>query len=148
MGFLKEFREFALRGNVMDMAVGTIIGGAFGGIVGSMIKDIIMPIVGMAGNVDFTNKYLALSSSAKAAVEKTPGLPLDKAREAGSVLAHGNFITIVINFLILAFCIFLMVKLMNNAKKKFEKEKAATPPPAPAASEVYLKEIRDLLARR
>jgi len=156
MGFVKEFRDFALKGNVLDLAVGVIIGGAFGGIVNSMIKDVIMPIVGMAGNVNFSDKYIALSDSAKKAVEefaaKNPGqvLPLAKAQEAGAVLGIGNFITILINFIILAFCIFLVVKAFNTAKKKFEKEQAA-PPPAPAAKpaqEVLLEQILGELKRR
>lgn len=146
MGFVKEFRDFAMKGNVMDMAVGVIIGGAFGKIVGSLIEDVIMPVVGkFVGNVDFSNLYLPLSEGVKT------GLPLADAKKAGAVMAYGNFLSIVINFIILAFIIFLMVKAMNSAKARFEKEKAAAPPPAPPAppaSEVYLKEIRDLLARR
>ncbi len=146
MGFVKEFRDFAMKGNVMDMAVGVIIGGAFGKIVGSLIEDVIMPVVGkFVGNVDFSNLYLPLSEGVKT------GLPLADAKKAGAVMAYGNFLSIAINFIILAFVIFLMVKAMNSAKARFEKEKVAAPPPAPPAppaSEVYLKEIRDLLARR
>ncbi len=145
MGFMKEFRDFAMKGNVVDMAVGVIIGGAFGGIVNSLINDVIMPVVGkFIGNVDFSNLYLPLSDKV------TTGLGLVEAKKLGPVMAYGNFASIVINFLILAFIIFLMIKAMNSAKSRFEKEKAAAPaaPPAPPASEVYLKEIRDLLARR
>jgi large conductance mechanosensitive channel len=147
MGFVKEFREFALKGNVVDLAVGVIIGGAFGGIVGSMIKDIIMPVVGLAGNVDFSNRFLPLGDKVKDELAKNPNLSLDKAREFGSVLAYGSFITVTINFIILAFCIFLVVKLMNAAKKRFEEEKKAAPAPAPAADVVLLTEIRDLLKK-
>src|SRR5436190_22169420 len=101
MKILKEFREFAMRGNVVDMAVGVIIGGAFGTIVNSVINDLIMPLIGKAiGNVDFSNLYIALSSNIPA------GLPLAEARKAGAVFAYGNFITVLLNFLILAFCIF------------------------------------------
>jgi large conductance mechanosensitive channel len=148
MGFIKEFRDFALRGNVLDLAVGVIIGAAFGGIVNSMIRDVIMPIVGLAGNVDFTNAYIPLSKQVSAAVDALPPgavMGLEEARKHGPVLAWGSFVTITINFVILAFCIFLVVKAFNIAKARMEKEKAAAPPPAPAADVVLLTEIRDLL---
>lgn len=153
MGFIKEFREFAMKGNVVDLAVGVIIGGAFGTIVKSMIDDILMPVVGKAiGNVDFSNLYIPLSDTVtQAEAAKKAPLSLAEAKSAGAVLAYGNFITILINFVILAFCIFIVVKLMNEARKRFERQEAAAPPPpppAPAASEIYLKEIRDLLAKR
>lgn len=142
MGMIKEFKEFAIKGNMVDMAVGIIIGGAFGLIIKSLIADVIMPLVGsVIGDVDFTNLYIPLAEG----VEK--GLALEDARAQGAVFAYGNFITILINFLILAFVIFLMVKAMNNAKKKFEKEQEAAPPPAPAAEVVLLEEIRDLLKK-
>ena len=149
MGFFKEFRDFAMRGNVVDMAVGIVIGAAFGGIVNSLIKDVVMPIVGLAGNVDFSNQYIALSSkvSDAAALAAQTGAPfgLEDARKAGPVLAWGNFVTVVINFIILAFAIFLVIKAMNTAKKRFEREAvAAAPPPAPP-DVVLLAEIRDLL---
>jgi large conductance mechanosensitive channel len=134
-----------MKGNVVDLAVGVIIGGAFGGIVKSMIDDLIMPVVGMVtGGIDFSNMYVPLSDK----VQK--GLALADARKAGAVFAYGNFISILINFMILAFVIFLMIKAMNTAKKKMEREQAAGVPsvPAPSAQELYLKEIRDLLARR
>lgn len=153
MGFLKEFRDFALRGNVLDLAVAVIIGGAFGNIVNSMIKDLIMPVVGMAGSVDFSNQYVPLSQKGREAVraalaagQPVPGL--DKARELGPVLAWGNFVTITINFLILALCIFLVIKAFNIARSRFEKEKAAAPPPPPPQDVVLLTEIRDLLRAR
>lgn len=151
MGFVKEFREFALKGNVLDLAVGVIIGGAFGGIVKSFIEDVIMPVVGMGAKADFSNLYIPLSDKARAAVtaaESTGGsLSLVDARAAGSVLAYGNFITVLINFIILAFCIFLVVKLFNAARKRFEAEKPAPAPAGPTAEEKLLIEIRDLLAR-
>jgi large conductance mechanosensitive channel len=141
MGLVKEFREFALKGNMVDMAVGIIIGGAFGLIIKSLIDDVIMPLVGKAtgSGVDFSNMYIPLAEG----VEK--GLSLEEARAQGAVFAYGNFITVLINFLILAFVIFIMVKMMNNAKKKFEKEQEAAPPAKPAADVVLLTEIRDLL---
>lgn len=148
MGMIKEFKEFALKGNMVDMAVGIIIGGAFGIIVKSLIDDVIMPLVGkVIGNVDFSNIYIPLSQAVVDAKEANPKLPLDEARDLGSVLAIGNFGSILINFLILAFVIFIMVKMMNNAKKKFEAEKAAAPAAAPAADVVLLGEIRDLLKK-
>ena len=154
MGMVKEFREFALKGNVLDLAVGVIIGGAFGGIVTSIINDLMMPVVGIAGNVNFKDTYVPLSENAKKAVAAWPGahegapMPLVEAQKAGSVLAYGNFITIVINFIILAFCIFLVVKLFNAARRRFEAEPAATPavPAAPTKEQILLTEIRDLLA--
>lgn len=147
MGMLKEFREFALKGNMLDLAVGVIIGTAFGGIVNSLIADVIMPIVGMAGNVDFSNMYVGLSERVREAASKAP-LSLDEARKVGPVLAYGKFITIFINFLILAFCIFIVVKAFNTARKKFEAEKPAGPPPPPTEEIVVLREIRDALKAR
>lgn len=137
MSMMSEFKEFALKGNVMDLAVGVIIGGAFGKIVDSLVGDIIMPVVGkIIGNVDFSNMYVALSG-------QPAGLALAEAKKAGSVLAYGNFITIAINFIILAFVIFQLVKMMNRMKK-------AEPPPAPAPTSedvVLLREIRDSLKK-
>ena len=138
MSMASEFKDFISKGNVMDLAVGVIIGGAFGKIVDSLVGDIIMPIVGkIIGNVDFSNIYVALSGQAA-------GLPLAEAKKAGSVLAYGNFISILINFLILAFVIFQMVKMVNRMKK-------AEPPPAtPATPEdvMLLREIRDNLKKK
>lgn len=152
MGFVKEFREFALKGNVLDLAVGVIIGGAFGTIINSMIGDIIMPVVGMAGKADFSNMYIALSQkvtdAANAAAAAKIPFGLADARKAGPVLAYGNFITVAINFIILAFCIFMVVKAFNTAKKRFEKEQAPPPPAGPTVDQKLLTEIRDLLARR
>ena len=139
MSMMKEFREFAVRGSVVDLAVGVIIGGAFGKIVGSLVEDVIMPIVGkFLGGLDFTNYYLPLNNQG---AEMT----LVEAKKAGAVLAYGNFITIVINFAILAFIIFQMVRLINKARK------ANPPPPPPPAVEqediLLLREIRDALKK-
>jgi large conductance mechanosensitive channel len=140
MSFVSEFREFAMKGSVVDLAVGVIIGGAFGKIVDSMVNDLIMPIIGrVLGKVDFTNLFIPLS-------EIPPGTPqtLDALRKAGvPVFAYGNFITVLINFLILALIIFLMVKQMNKLKKE-------TPPAPVAAPEdvLLLRDIRDALKTR
>ena len=140
MGFIKEFKEFAIKGNVMDMAVGVIIGGAFGKIVSSLVDDIIMPLVGkVLGNADFTNLYIPLSDKI------TAGLSLEKARELGSVFAYGQFVQNIIDFLIVALCIFLMIKGMNKLTKKKEEEPAA---PAGPTQEELLAEIRDLLKNK
>jgi large conductance mechanosensitive channel len=152
---LEEFREFALRGNVADLAVGVIIGAAFGKIVSSLVADIIMPpIASLVGNIDFTNLYLPLSEKVRQAQEnytvakETAGahLPLDAAQKFGPVLAWGDFVTITLNFLIVAFCIFLLVKGMN-ALKRHEQSKP-TLPPEPTVQEKLLTEIRDLLKNR
>lgn len=142
MGMIKEFKEFAIKGNMVDMAVGIIIGGAFGLIIKSLIADVIMPLVGkVIGDVDFTNMYIPLSEGV------AKGLSLEEARAQGAVFAYGNFITVLFNFLILAFVIFIMVKMINKAKANFEKEQEAAPPPAPPADVVLLEEIRDLLKK-
>jgi len=139
MGFIKEFKEFAVKGNVMDMAVGVIIGGAFGKIVSSLVDDIIMPLVGkVMGNADFTNLYIGLSG-------QESGLPLDKAKEAGAVFAYGQFCQNILDFIIIAFCIFLMIKAMNKLKKEKPAEPAA---PAGPTQEELLTEIRDLLKQK
>jgi large conductance mechanosensitive channel len=152
---LEEFREFALRGNVADLAVGVIIGAAFGKIVSALVADVIMPpIARLVGNIDFTNIYLPLSEKvrqAQAAYEAAPTtigqhLPLDLAQKAGPVLAWGDFVTITLNFLITAFCIFLLVKGMNALKR--HEEAKPTLPPEPTAQEKLLTEIRDLLKTR
>lgn len=154
MGLVKEFREFALKGNVVDLAVGVIIGGAFGTIVNSLIKDVIMPVVGIAGDVDFSNLYVGLNEKVRTAITAATAagkpLGLEDARKAGPVLAYGSFITVTLNFLILAFCIFVIIKLMNTARKRFEKEQAAAPvaPPAPTKEELLLTDIRDILKSR
>jgi large conductance mechanosensitive channel len=137
MSMMSEFKEFALKGNVMDLAVGVIIGGAFGKIVDSIVGDLIMPIVSkLFGGLDFSSYYIALAGQAA-------GLPLAEAKKAGAVLAYGNFITIALNFIILAFIIFMMVKQMNRLKK----EAPAAAPAAPAEDIVLLREIRDSLRK-
>lgn len=135
MGMVKEFKEFALKGNVLDLAVGVIIGGAFGGIVSSLINDIIMPVVSMAGNANFKDLYLPLGfcevhRERVAAANPGKVLPLPDAQKAGSVMAYGNFITIVINFLILAVIIFIVVKAFNTAKKRSRRKLRPRLPPA------------------
>lgn len=143
MSFAKEFKEFAVKGNVMDLAVGVIIGAAFGRIVDSVVNDLIMPVVGIFFKADFTNLYIPLASNVPANVS------LEEARKAGPVLAWGNFVTIVINFIILAFVIFWLVKAMNSLRRKHE-EKVATLPsaaPEPTATEKLLMEIRDELKK-
>lgn len=135
---LKEFKDFIAKGNVMDMAVGIIIGGAFGLIVKSLVDDIIMPIVSaIFGGLDFANYFIQLTGS--------DATTLETAREAGAVLAWGNFLTVAVNFVILAWIIFLLVRAVNNMKKK-EEEKPAEPA-APAADVQLLEEIRDLLKK-
>ncbi len=137
MGMMQEFKEFALKGNVMDLAVCVIIGGAFGKIVDSLVGDVIMPVVSkIFGGLDFSSYYIGLAGQAA-------GMPLAEAKKAGAVLAYGNFITIALNFVILAFVIFMMVKQMNRLKK-------AAPPAPPAATPediVLLREIRDALRK-
>lgn len=137
MGFLKEFKAFALKGNVMDMAVGVIIGGAFGKIVTSLVNDIIMPPIGiLVGGVDFTNLKLVIK---KAVIE-------NGAEIAPAVTwNYGAFIQQVVDFTILALCVFMMVKVMNKLMKKEEKKPAPAAPPAPTKEELLLTEIRDLL---
>jgi large conductance mechanosensitive channel len=132
----------------MDLAVGVIIGAAFGKIVDSVVNDLIMPVVGMAFSADFSNLYIPLSSKVSEAIAKAPNqmLALAEAKKIGPVFAWGNFVTIVLNFFILASIIFLIVKAVNKLLAK--KEEAPAPPPAPSASEVLLAEIRDLLKNK
>ena len=141
---LKEFKEFALKGNLVDMAVAFVMGAAFTKLSGSMIEDLVMPLVGkLTGGVDFSNKFIGLSESVTAA-------SLAEARAQGAVFAYGNFITTGINFVIVAFVMFLVVKSINKAKALAIKEEAAAPaaPPEPSAEEKLLTEIRDLLRSR
>ena len=141
MGFLKEFKAFALKGNVMDMAVGVIIGGAFGKIVTSLVNDVIMPPIGLlVGGVDFTDLKLTLKKAVvEAGAEIAPAVTWN----------YGAFIQQVVDFTILAFCVFMMVKIMNKLLKKEEKKPAPAPaPPAPSKEEVLLTEIRDLLKNK
>jgi large conductance mechanosensitive channel len=148
MGMIKEFRDFAMRGNVADMAVGVIIGGAFGGIVKSLVDDLIMPLVGIAGKADFSNLYIGLNEETRRAIASAPALAEARKLTTGPILAYGNFLTILVNFLIVAFCVFLIVKAINTARRTFdrEKENPVAPPEAPADIKL-LTEIRDLLKR-
>jgi large conductance mechanosensitive channel len=143
MSFASEFKEFALKGNVVDLAVGVIIGGAFGKIVDSVVKDLIMPVVNLitGGQIDYANKYLVLSGNVPA------GASLVEAQKVGNVFAYGNFITIAINFIILAFVIFMMIKQINRLKRAEPAPAPAAPPPTPE-DVVLLREIRDALNKR
>jgi large conductance mechanosensitive channel len=141
MSVVKEFREFAVKGNVVDLAVGVIIGAAFGKIVDSLVADIIMPIVGLVfGKLDFSNLYLVLGTVPAGVANNLADL-----KKAGvAVLAYGNFITIAVNFIILAFIIFMMVKQVNRLRKTEEAAPAVAAPPEDIA---LLREIRDSLKR-
>jgi len=133
---LEEFKKFALKGNVVDLAVGVIIGAAFGAIVNSMVGDVIMPIIGAAtGGLDFSNYFTALSKSVTAT-------NLADAKKQGAVLAWGSFLTLTLNFIIVAFVLFVVIRLMNQMKAK---EEAAPAPAAPTKDQELLTEIRDLL---
>ena len=147
MGFIREFREFAMRGNVVDLAVGVIIGAAFGKVVTSMVNDIIMPPIGkMMGGVDFKDLFINLDPD-KLTKAGTAVRSLADAKEAGApVIAYGSFINTILDFIIVAFCIFLVVKVMNTLKKKPAPAPAA--PPEPTKEEKLLTEIRDALVRR
>jgi large conductance mechanosensitive channel len=141
MGFIKEFKEFAVKGNVMDMAVGVIIGGAFGKIVTSLVNDVLMPVISLVtGGIDFTNLFINLSGDEKYAT-------LAAAQEAGaSVFAYGQFLQNIVDFIIVAFCIFLMLKGINKMNRK--KEEPAPEAPAGPTQEELLAEIRDLLKKK
>lgn len=145
MGFLKEFKEFAMKGNVMDMAIGVIIGGAFGKIVTSLVNDLLMPLIGaLIGNVDFTT----LSATLRPAVMNG-----EEVVKEAVTLNYGNFIQTTVDFLIVAFCIFLVIKLINKAtnivKKPAKEETPAAPAePEPTKEELLLTEIRDLLKQK
>ena len=138
MGFATEFKEFAVKGNVMDLAVGVIIGGAFGKIVDSVVNDLIMPLVGKAvGGLDFSNYFIPLAGQT--------ATTLAEAKKAGAVFAYGNFLTVAFNFVILALIIFIMVKQINRLKKETPPPVAA---PAPTPEDVILlREIRDSLKK-
>lgn len=141
MGFLKEFKEFAIKGNVMDMAVGVIIGGAFGKIVSSLVNDILMPpIAAVLGNTDFSKMNVVIKE----------GVAATETQEAIEAITwnYGAFIQQCIDFIILAFCVFLMVKFINNLSKKKAEEPAPAPAPEPTKEEVLLTEIRDLLKEK
>jgi len=138
MGMVSEFREFAMKGNVVDLAVGVIIGAAFGGIVASLVGDIIMPVIGaITGGLDFSNYFTALSKAVTAN-------NVADAKKQGAVLAWGNFLTLTLNFIIVAFVLFMVIRLMNRLKRRDE----TTPPPQkPTRQEELLTQIRDLLQR-
>jgi len=156
MSFFKEFREFAVKGNMIDLATGVIIGTAFGNVVNSIVADLVMPVVGRIGDLDFSKKYIALSPKI------TPGMELTKIKAEGlPAFAYGNFLTVTLNFLIVAFCVFLLVKIINTARRAFEAEvlalavrKEEAPAPAPAEAPApppdiaLLTEIRDLLKKQ
>ena len=137
---LKEFKEFAVKGNMVDMAIGIIIGAAFSGLVQSLVKDIVMPIVGViTGGFDFTQLYIQLAG------ERAD--TLEAAREAGATIAYGNFITLAINFLIVAWVLFLLVKAVNRLRRRSEQENPPADAPPPPREQVLLEEIRDLLKK-
>jgi large conductance mechanosensitive channel len=138
MGIIKEFREFALKGNVIDMAVGIIIGAAFGKIVSSMVNDVLMPPLGvLIGGVDFSDKQIILREAIPAS-EGVKAVP-------ASVLKYGVFINEMITFIIVALAVFILIKAINTARKRFEKEKEAAPPPGPTPDQKLLMEIRDAI---
>ena len=143
MGFVKEFKEFAVKGNVMDLAVGVIIGAAFGKIIDSIVNDLVMPLIAsIIGKPDFSNMYVVLRGTV------ADGTALVEARkvEGAAIFAYGSFITVAINFILLALVIFMMVKAINSMKRK-EEAKAEIAPPAPTKEQVLLTEIRDLLKK-
>lgn len=140
MGFFSEFREFAVKGNVVDLAVGVIIGGAFGKIVDSLVGDVIMPVVSkIFGGLDFSNYFIPLAGQT--------ANTLAEAKKAGAVLAYGSFLTVSLNFVILAFVIFLMIKQINRLKREPEAAPAAAEPPPTPEDIQLLREIRDSLKR-
>ena len=136
---LKEFREFAMKGNVVDLAVAVVIGAAFGAIVTSLVNDIIMPIIGVAtGGLDFSNYFVRLAN-------KVTADNLADAKKQGAVLAYGNFIQLTVNFLIIAFALFIVIQIVNRLKRREEAKPAE--PPKPSAEVALLTEIRDLLKK-
>jgi len=139
MSFISEFREFAVKGNVVDLAVGVIIGGAFGKIVDSLVGDVIMPVIGkIVGGLDFSDYFIPLAGQT--------ATTLAEAKKAGAVLAYGSFLSVLLNFMILAFVIFLMIKQINRLKREEPAAAPAAPPPTPE-DVVLLREIRDALKR-
>jgi large conductance mechanosensitive channel len=138
----KEFKEFALKGNLIDMSVAFVMGAAFTKLSASFIEGLVMPFIGLlSGGMDFTNKFLALS-------DQVVATNLVEAKKQGAVVSYGEFITVAINFLIVAFVMFLVVKAINKAKALAIKEEAAAPPPEPSTEEKLLAEIRDLLKHK
>lgn len=146
MGIVQEFKEFAVKGNVMDLAVGVIIGGAFSGIVNSLVKDLIMPVIGVvSGGLDFSNKFIRLGDIPPA-FKGNPDSYKDLQAAGVAAFGYGAFITVLINFVILAFIIFMMVKFINRLRNPDPAQVAAPPPPAEDV--VLLREIRDALTAR
>ena len=144
MSLLKEFREFAVKGNVVDLAVGVIIGAAFGKIVDSLVKDVVMPVVGLVvGRLDFSSQFLVLGS----VPEGVPRTLADLSKAGVPVLAWGSFLTVLVNFVILAFVIFVMVRQINRVRRAHEASPAPAAPAAPAEDIVLLREIRDSLRK-
>jgi large conductance mechanosensitive channel len=138
---LKEFRDFAMKGNVVDLAIGVVIGAAFGRIVDSVVNDIFMPIIGfVTGGIDFSNHYIALSDKVQ------PGMAYDDAQKVGAVIGWGKFVTVAITFVIIAWVLFLVVKAINQLRAQDAAE--PKPAPEPTKEEVLLTQIRDLLAKQ
>ncbi len=138
---LQEFKKFAMRGNVVDLAIGVIIGAAFSKIIDSLVGDIIMPIIGrIAGGLDFTNYFIGLTPAASQATT------YDAAKKAGATLGYGTFLTVTVNFLIIAWVLFLVIKGINRVSKR--EEATPAPPPPPSKEQELLTEIRDLLKAR
>jgi large conductance mechanosensitive channel len=141
MGMIKEFKDFALKGSLVDTAIAFVMGAVVGKLVSAFIDGLVMPLVGMIQGKDFSNMYIGLNDASKAAADA--GAPLAKAKEAGPVWAYGNFITVAIEFLMVAFVMFMIIKAINASKKK---EAAAAPPPPPE-DVTLLREIRDALKK-
>lgn len=140
---LKEFKEFAIKGNLVDMAIAFVMGGAFGKVVSAFIDGMVMPLVGMIQGKDFNNLYFGLNEATQQA--SANGVSLEKAKEVGPVFAYGQFITVAIQFIIVAFVMFMVIKAMNKMKKKQEEAPAA--PPEPSSTDKLLAEIRDALKK-
>jgi large conductance mechanosensitive channel len=141
--FLSEFRDFAMKGNVVDLAVGVVIGAAFGKIVDSIVNDIFMPIIGfITGGIDFSNHYIALSDKVK------DGMAYEDAQKAGAVIGWGRFVTVAVSFIIIAWVLFMVVKAINRLRAQAALKAESAPPPPPSQEEVLLTEIRDILAKR
>lgn len=139
---LKEFKEFALKGNLIDMAVAFVMGAAFTKLSGAFIEGLVMPWIGLvSGGMDYTNRFIALTPDVTATT-------LAEAKKQGAVFAYGDFITIAINFVLVAFVMFLFVKAINKAKRVEQKKEEAAPPPPPSPEEILLAEIRDLLKQK
>ena len=142
----KEFKEFALKGNLIDLAIGVVMGAAFGRVVTAFIDGMVMPVIGkLMNNVDFNNLYVGLSEAVNTAKSANPTLPLEEAKKLGPVIAYGSFVTVTLDFFIVALVVFLTIKGINRMKKQEEAAPAAAPAPNP--TETLLSEIRDLLKK-